>query len=218
MKVSMPILIAGLLLSFVAMAAPTAKDAEQFITNNAEKINAIVKDAPSYIETDPKRYYQQIGTTLDPIVDFDTFSRNVMGHTASKRYIESLPEAKREDARANIPKFRDVLYNTLVKGYGKIFYNYAGSKYTIKSSELLGSGNRASVVQQVIDPQNQRYVIQYSLIQAGEGWKIQNIIVDGVNMGQSYRAQFEAAVDRYKGNVNDVIQNWPQIMEGREDR
>jgi hypothetical protein len=35
-------------------------------------------------------------------------------------------------------------------------------------------------------------------------------------MGQSYRAQFEGAMDRYKGSVSDVIKNWPQIMAGHE--
>jgi phospholipid transport system substrate-binding protein len=218
-KGRLPTFIAGLLLAACALAAPSAKEAEQLVTTTAEKINAIVAGASSYMETDPNRYYQQIGAALDPIVDYDTFARGVMGHVASKRYIEGLPAAEQDAARANLPKFRDVLHNTLIKGYGKIFYNYAGSTFSIKSSELLGSGDRASVTQLVIDTQKKRYDLQYSLNSEGDqGWKIQNVIVDGVNMGQSYRAQFEEALDRYKGNVGDVIQNWPQIMQGREDK
>jgi phospholipid transport system substrate-binding protein len=218
-KGSLAILVAGLLMSVTAMAVPTAEDAEQLVTSTAEQINAIVAGASSYIETDPDRYYQQIGATLDPIVDYDTFARGVMGYVASKRYVQSLPAGEQDAARANLPKFRDVLHHTLIKGYGKIFYNYAGSTFSIKSSELLGSGDRASVTQQVIDTQKKRYELQYTLNRQGEqGWKIQNVIVDGVNMGQSYRAQFEEALDRYKGNVGEVIQNWPQIMQGREDK
>jgi len=213
------VLVAGLLMSVTAIASPTAKDAEQLVTSTAEKINVIVNGASSYFETDPDRYYQQIGATLDPILDYDTFARGVMGHVASKRYIQSLPAGEQDAARANLPKFRDVLHHTLIKGYGKIFYNYAGSTFSIKSSELLGNGDRASVTQQVIDTQKKRYELQYTLNHQGEqGWKIQNVIVDGVNMGQSYRAQFEEALDRYKGSVSDVIQNWPQIMHGREDK
>jgi phospholipid transport system substrate-binding protein len=213
------ILVTGLLMPVVAMAAPTARDAELLVTTTAEKINIIVDGASSYYATDPDRYYQQIGLTLDPLVDYDTFARGVMGHVASKRYVQGLPEGEREAARANLPKFRDVLHHTLIKGYGKVFYNYAGSKYTIKSSELLGSGDRASVTMHVVDTQNKHYELQYTLNnKAGQGWKIQNVIVDGINMGQSYRAQFEEALDRYRGSVSDVIQNWPQIMDGREDK
>ena len=206
-------------MSVIAMAAPTAKDAEQLITTKAEEINLIVEGASSYFATDPDRYYQAVGAALDPIVDYDTFARGVMGHVASKRYIQGLPAAEQATARANLPKFRDVLHHTLIKGYGKIFYNYAGSKFSVKSSELLGSGDRASVTMHVVDTQNKRYELQYTLNHQGEqGWKIQNVIVDGINMGQSYRAQFEEALDRYKGNVSDVIQNWPQIMDGHEDK
>jgi len=210
-------LIAGLLVSAAALAAPAAKDAEKLITTSADSINAIVEGATAYYDTDRERYHKEIAAILDPVVDFTTFARGVMGNMASERYVLSLPEDKREAARATVPQFRDVLYHTVIKSYGKIFYNYRGSKFSIKSSELLGKGDRASVTQQVIDPQGEQYVLQYTLNNRGdEGWKIQNVIVDGVNMGQSYRAQFEAATDRYKGDVNEVIKNWPQIMDGHE--
>ncbi len=217
-KVSILALVTSFLLSSAAIAASTAKDAELMVTNTADKINIIVNDASAYFDKDPDRYYRQIDTTLSPIVDFDTFARGVMGHVASKRYVESLPEGERAAARANLPAFRDVLHNTLIKGYGKVFYNYAGSTFAVKSSELLGSGDRASVTQQVIDTQNKHYELQYTLnFQGDQGWKIQNVIVDGINMGQSYRAQFEAALDLYKGSVSDVIKHWPQIMDGHEN-
>lgn len=217
-KLSFLALATSILWSAATVAAPTAKEAELLISTTADEINAIVEGASTYFDTDPDRYYQQIGATLDPHVDYDTFARGVMGHIASKRYVESLPEGERAAARANLPKFRDVLHDTLVKGYGKVFYNYAGSQYAVKSTELIGSGDRASVTQKVIDPQKKQYELQYTLNYQGEkGWKIQNVIVDGINMGQSYRAQFEEALDLYKGNVSEVIKNWPQIMDGHED-
>lgn len=216
-KNSILALIAGLLVSATTLAAPTAKDAEALITNSANEINVIVEGATAYYDTDRERYHKEIAAILDPVVDFTTFARGVMGNWASERYVKSLPEAQQDAARASVSQFRDVLYHTVIKSYGKIFYNYKDSKYSIKSSELLGKGDRASVTQQVIDPQGEHYVLQYTLNAHGDqGWKIQNVIVDGVNMGQSYRAQFESAVDRYKGDVNEVIKNWPQIMDGHE--
>lgn len=209
--------LAALFFASAAAAAPTAKDAEQLITNSANQINVIVEAATAYYDTDRERYHKEIASVLDPVVDFTTFAKGVMGNRASERYVQTLPESEREAARATVSQFRDVLYHTVIKSYGKIFYNYKGSKFSIKSSELLGKGDRASVTQQVIDPQGEQYVLQYTLnAQGDQGWKIQNVIVDGVNMGQSYRAQFEAAVDRYKGSVNEVIKNWPQIMDGHE--
>lgn len=216
MKLKLPALFLLSLLSTVALAAP-APEAEKIITDSADRINEVVKGASAYIETDPKRYQQEIAAIMDPVVDFTTFARGVMGHLASERYVQTLPEGQREAARAYVPQFRDVLHHTVIKSYGKIFYNYAGSKYSIKSSELLGKGDRASVTQLVVDPQAKQYLLQYTLNnKPGEGWRIQNVIVDGVNMGQSYRAQFEGALGTYKGNVSEIIKNWPIIMEGHE--
>ena len=73
------------------------------------------------------------------------------------------------------------------------------------------------MTEKITDSKNQQYTIQYSLNNRDQqGWKIQNIIVEGINMGQSYRAQFESALERYKGSVNDVIKNWPELMQGHE--
>ena len=140
-----------------------------------------------------------------------------MGHLASKRYVLSLPEAERATAIQNISDFTAVLHNTVIRGYGKVFYQYPDFQFTIVASELIGSGDRASVTQKITDNKNQQYTIQYSLNKRNQqNWKIQNIIVEGINMGQSYRAQFESALERYKGSVSAVIKNWPEIMQGHE--
>lgn len=215
-------IVASVLLLFVNQLASTAyastsNAAEQLVESTSQKIMALVEQAPAYIDKDPDRYYRQIETTLDPIVDFAVFARGVMGHLASKRYIASLPQSEQDAAKQNITDFTNVLHDTVIRGYGKVFYQYAGSQFAMVSSELIGKGDRASVTQKITDTKNQQYTIQYSLNNRDQqGWKIQNIVVEGINMGQSYRAQFESAMERYKGNVRDVITNWPQIMDGKE--
>ena len=93
-KLSFLALATSILLSTSAVAAPTAKEAEQLISTTSDAINAIVEGASTYFDTDPDRYYQQIGATLDPHVDYDTFARGVMGHIASKRYVERSEERR----------------------------------------------------------------------------------------------------------------------------
>ena len=212
----LPLTIA-LSLALPALASAKAVEAEQLVESTSKTIMLIVEQAPAYIDKDPDRYYRQIQQALDPIVDFDVFSRGVMGHLASNRYVQGLPEADRAAAMQNISDFSAVLHNTVIRGYGKVFYQYAGSQFTMVSSELIGKGDRASVTQKITDTKNQQYTIQYSLNNRDQqGWKIQNIIVEGINMGQSYRAQFESALERYKGSVSDVIKNWPELMQGHE--
>ena len=45
------------------------------------------------------------------------------------------------------------------------------------------------------------------------GWKIRNIIVDGINIGIQFRNQFAEAMSKY-GDIQYVVDHWPDIMKG----
>lgn len=207
-----------LLLSLLAIPAWSAADSEQIhslISANSSRVIAIAIEAKSYVESDPERYYQQIADQLLPIFDYDYFARAVMGHTASNRYLQSLSPEQQAVSRQQIADFKDALRTTLIKSYGKTFLNFADSKLEVKSVELMGEV-QASAIQQVTAANQQHYTIQYTLRKIKGEWKIQNFIVEGINMGQSYRAQFDAALERYQGSVSDVIKHWPEIMSQNE--
>jgi phospholipid transport system substrate-binding protein len=42
---------------------------------------------------------------------------------------------------------------------------------------------------------------------AGE-WKVSNVIIEGINLGQTYRSQFASAADQNRGDVDKVIAGW----------
>jgi phospholipid transport system substrate-binding protein len=39
-------------------------------------------------------------------------------------------------------------------------------------------------------------------------WKLRNMIIESVNLGEIYRNQFESAARRYEGDLDQVIANW----------
>jgi len=41
---------------------------------------------------------------------------------------------------------------------------------------------------------------------------IANVIVEGVNLGQTYRSQFAEAVEKNKGDVDYVVDHWVELM------
>ena len=45
---------------------------------------------------------------------------------------------------------------------------------------------------------------------AGE-WKLRNVIIETVNLGEIYRNQFQAAARKHNGDLNVVIDNWGAI-------
>jgi len=73
--------------------------------------------------------------------------------------------------------------------------------------------DRASVNQTITDKKNQNYLVQYSLHKVKDGsWMIANVVVEGVNLGQTYRSQFAEAVENHKGDVDYVVDNWVELM------
>jgi len=73
--------------------------------------------------------------------------------------------------------------------------------------------DRASVNQTITDKKDQTYLVQYSLHKVKDGsWMIANVVVEGVNLGQTYRSQFAEAVENHGGDVDYVVDNWVELM------
>ena len=39
-------------------------------------------------------------------------------------------------------------------------------------------------------------------------WKLRNMIIESVNLGEVYRSQFEASARRLEGDLDAVIDSW----------
>jgi phospholipid transport system substrate-binding protein len=42
-------------------------------------------------------------------------------------------------------------------------------------------------------------------------WQLRNIVIEGVNLGEIYRSQFEASARKHNGDLNAVIDNWTAV-------
>jgi phospholipid transport system substrate-binding protein len=63
-------------------------------------------------------------------------------------------------------------------------------------------------VKQVLNTGSSKYPISYKLRRNEEGWKIVNIIINGVNLGLTFRNQFQALAVTHDENIDLTLQNW----------
>jgi phospholipid transport system substrate-binding protein len=65
------------------------------------------------------------------------------------------------------------------------------------------------------------YTVKYQMGQYRDGsWKLRNLIIENINLGEIYRGQFEAAADEADGDLDIVIANWDDSRiqsEAREE-
>ncbi len=190
--------------------AETPANAYDVVENATQRIMAVVGQAPDYIDEDPERYYNELQVILDEVVDFSGFARGVMGPFASKGYYASLDADGKQALRDQAARFTEVMRVGLVRTYGKGLLAFGGSKVEVQRPPTIDTtSNKESIVQLIYSDSEEPYVIHYQMRRSKSGqWKLRNLIVESINLGQVYRNQFQAAARDAKGDLDQVVDNW----------
>jgi phospholipid transport system substrate-binding protein len=190
-----------------------AGTAHELVRNTTREVMAVVKEAQAYAETDPERYYAKVQDILDPVIDFRWFARGVMGPYASSERYRSLDESGRARLRDQLDRFTEVMRVGLVRTYSKGLLAYGGSRIEVPKPEgEAAEGSVVTVRQLIYSDEVEPYVLLYQMGRDKSGqWKLRNVIIESVNLGEIYRNQFEAAAREYNGDLDAVIANWTTV-------
>lgn len=179
--------------------AVTGKEgtAHSVVERVTDKLITVTREEKNLLESDPKAYYGKVKSVLEPVVDFDFIARNVMGP-----YWES---ASAEQRRQFVETFK----NGLVETYAKGMANYADLKIKVLQPANGSEGERrVGVVQEITGPDGTNRV-SYTMAMNRQGeWKLINMVLNGVNLGKTFRNQFAQAAKQRDGNLDAVIANW----------
>jgi len=203
------------LLIFSAWAQCAAAEVPPYavVQDTTQRVMAVVVAANDYVDQDPDRYYQEIQDILDPVIDFRGFARSVMGPYASSERYRSLDEEGRARLRAQLDRFTQVMRTGLVRTYGKGLLAFGGSRIEVVQPPGSESGeSRVSVSQLIYSEEVEPYVVMYQMGRNKSGnWKLRNVIIESVNLGEIYRNQFQAAARKHGGDLDSVIDNWTTV-------
>ena len=198
--------LGALALSLCAAAASAGPMSapEGVITDVSAKILLLLRDASSYYDKDPERLHSQVDALLAPISDYDAIAKGVMGV-----HYKSATEAQRK-------RFVGVFRLALVKTYARATLQYANSKMElVPSDHSAAATDRFTVKMQVTASDGQAYPLDYAMVKSADGtWRVRNVIVNGVNLGLTYRNQFDSAMmaAASHGNIDKVIDGWTSVV------
>ena len=201
------------LLAAGAWAKETEVSAQAVVTDTTQQVMSVVAEAGAYIDQDPERYYLQVQSILDPVIDFRGFARSVMGPYASSKRYRSLDEAGRTRLRDQLDRFTEVMRLGLVRTYSKGLLAYADSRIEVlAAADEDPAKGRVTVKQLVYSSQPEPYVLVYQMGRGKSGgWQLRNIIIESVNLGEIYRNQFEASARKNDGDLDAVIDSWTAV-------
>jgi phospholipid transport system substrate-binding protein len=189
---------------------PASLSAEEVLEHTTTRVLAVIEEAKSYVDDDPERYYAAVHEVLDPVVDFRGFARGVMGEYATSARYRSLDEEGRLKLRDQLENFTETMRIGLVRTYSKGLLAFGGSRVELDDSDLKdSSAERATLRQLIYSDESEPFVVIYQMARDRDGaWRMRNLVVENVNLGQVYRSQFESAARRYDGDLDQVIDNW----------
>ncbi len=173
------------------------KDPYIFIDENAQKMVRVLTEDSSLFETDRVLYENKIKEIFEPMIDFRRVAASVMG---KKYYLLATKEERAEFVLI----FRDSLLDT----YAETLAQWGDSTITTEFPKNKEEFSKNVEVKQTLDTGTSKYPISYKLRKSKDGWKIVNIIINGVNLGLTFRNQFQALAVSHNENISDTLRNW----------
>lgn len=197
-----PVIILTALL-FAALAARAAPGPRELIHQRVESLTQRIEANREKLNNNEAYARKLVREEVAELVDFKRITRLVMAQHFSK--------ASREQKYRFLEVFKSSLINTYASGLTL----YQGQKIRVLPMEEGDiSDRRARVTMEISTREGKTIPVSYSLFRDSEGrWKVQNVIVNDLNLGKTFRAQFNQAMQQYNGNIDKVIANWSTELD-----
>ncbi len=190
------IVIIFTILSFSSNSLYSASSHQTAETVHKEVIEFIQTNEELY-EQNKEQFIKNIDSIMDPVVDFRRIARNVMG-----KYYKQSSSAQREE-------FFQVFRSTLLTTYADTFVEFKDEKIKVLPPKTKPKKPNRSKVEVEIITATKVYPATYDMYLTKDGtWKIINIVVNGVNLGLTFRNQFYSLSEKRNANIDLVIQEW----------
>ena len=172
-----------------------------FIDINAQKMVQVLKENKSLFLEDRELYEQKIKEIFEPMIDFRRVAAVVMG---KKYYLASSMEQRAE--------FVDIFKDSLLDTYAETLAQWQNQTITTifpKDMQAQFYELKNIEVQQTLNTGSSKYPISYKLRKNKDNsWVIVNIIVNGVNLGLTFRNQFQALASKNNGDIEATLKGW----------
>lgn len=193
-----------LTLPLAATAVESPQEMVQSATNTL--LTRLVKEKDT-LKKDPQALYRLVEENITPFVDVDGIARGVMG----QYYRQATPEQRTQ--------FAVVFKQSLVRTYAKGLTAYDNQKVVFKPYKAGQDAKKAQVDLDVHGSSGQVYPVTFQMrLDKGGTWKVNNILLNGINLGLTFRNQFGSAVESNKGSIDKAIAGWTPDTKALEEK
>lgn len=155
---------------------------EELVKKITEDVLAAIKSDKQLAAGDRQRVVKLAEEKILPHVDFEEATRLAVG----RGWAQANPEQKKK----LVAEFR----NMLVRTYSNAIGAYEGQTMKVQPVRMKAGDTEVTVHNQFIRPGGKPVLVDYAMRKTDAGWKIYDIVVEGVSLVLTYRSEFDAVV------------------------
>ena len=197
--ISWVLLLSSFLSSSTAIAeVQTNQELKQYVSVSMNQLVVKLKENKDEYKKDKDLFYRDLNAELSKIIDFKRIALKVMGKHGRKA-----SKAQREQF---IQIFKQSLYQT----YAQVLLENNEVEISVINATLNPRNiKKAKVNIAIKSAGGSSYDVSYSLHKGkDQTYRVENIVVMGINLGLAYKDRFQQQVKANKGNIKTVIDNW----------
>ena len=169
-----------------------------FIDSNAQQMVSVLTENSDLFNSDRESYENKIKEIFEPMIDFRRVAASVMG----KKYYLLSTKTQRAD-------FVEIFKDSLLDTYAETLAQWGDSTISTHFfDDQINFEIKNIEVKQTLNTGSSKYPISYKLRKSDGEWKIVNIIINGVNLGLTFRNQFQALAISNNEDIESTLNSW----------
>ena len=155
---------------------------DELVKKVTDDVLAAVKSDKQLAAGDKEKALKLAEEKVLPLIDFQEAARLAVGR--------SWAQASKEQQEKITTEFRRMLVRT----YSNAISRYEGQTMKVMPVHMKPDDTDVTVRNQYIRPGQKPVQLDYAMHKTDEGWKIYDIVVEGVSLVLTYRSEFDAVV------------------------
>ena len=170
---------------WAVLAVPVAAQElgpEELVKKITQDVLEAIKGDKQLAAGDRQKAVKLAEEKILPHIDFEEATRLAVG----RGWAQATPEQKKK----LVQEFRSMLVRTYSNAIGA----YEGQSMKVMPVRMKPGDTEVTVHNQFIRPGGKPVLIDYSMRKTDKGWKIYDIVVEGVSLVLTYRSEFDQVV------------------------
>lgn len=177
------ILMTSFLLGWGGIVSADTAAAEKLVRDNAQKVLQILSDNKDKVKEDPQFLYKLVNEVILPNVDFTAMSKLVLA--------KNWRSASEEQRNRFVEEFKGMLVRT----YTNSLTDYAGNTEIVYLKSVdKKEGKYVTVYTEIVQSGKPNIPVDYSLRKTSEGYKIYDVVIEGLSLVKNYRTSFSKQI------------------------